>query len=138
MTHIEEAGEILDAATGVTLRRFETGRSPLAVSYDRDGKRFAVSQGDDGLGVHAASGELVGTVKLSFPMKASFSADGERIACADLKGGVTIVKVASLAVERRLPLKGVLPAFGAFSPVEARLLATRDSDGLIELHDLAP
>jgi PQQ-dependent catabolism-associated beta-propeller protein len=130
------AADVIDPATGRSLRRIPLGDDPEAFDISPDGRTLYVSNEDDGaVGfVDAASGKVLKSVPVGQePEGVKVSADGRTLyVTSEVAGLVHVIDVASATVVQNVQV-GKRPRRMALTPDGAELWVTNELDASVSI-----
>jgi len=128
--------DLIDPATGKSLRRIPLGDEPEAFDISPDGKTIYVSNEDDGEAsfIDAASGKKLKSVKVGEePEGVKVSADGKTLyVTSEVASLVHVIDVASAKVVKNVKV-GKRPRRMAFTPDGKELWVTNELDASLSI-----
>jgi PQQ-dependent catabolism-associated beta-propeller protein len=134
------AADLIDPATGKSLRRIPLGDEPEAFDLSPDGKTIYVSNEDAGEAsfIDFASGKVLRTVKVGGePEGVKVSADGKTVyVTSEVASLVHVIDTATGKVVKNIKA-GKRPRRMAFSPDGSQLWVTNELDASVSIIDTA-
>ncbi len=134
------AADVIDPATGKSVRRIPLGDEPEAFDISPDGKTIYVSNEDEGATsfVDAATGKVVKSVKVGKePEGVKVSADGKTLyVTSEVASLVHVIDVATAKVVKNVKV-GKRPRRLAFTPDGKELWVTNELDASVSVIDTA-
>ncbi|RZL93463.1 MAG: hypothetical protein EOP82_07795 [Variovorax sp.] len=134
------AADVIDPATGKSLRRIPLGDEPEAFDLSPDGKTIYVSNEDEGAVsfIDAANGKQLKSIKVGKePEGVKVSADGKTLyVTSEVASLVHVIDVASAAVVKNVKV-GKRPRRMAFTPDGKELWVTNELDASVSIIDTA-
>nr|WP_218508777.1 PQQ-dependent catabolism-associated beta-propeller protein [Variovorax sp. dw_308] len=134
------AADVIDPATGKSVRRIPLGDEPEAFDISPDGKTIYVSNEDEGAAsfVDAATGKVVKSVKVGKePEGVKVSADGKTLyVTSEVASLVHVIDVATAKVVKNVKV-GKRPRRLAFTPDGKELWVTNELDASVSVIDTA-
>jgi PQQ-dependent catabolism-associated beta-propeller protein len=134
------AADIIDPATGKSVRRVPLGDEPEAFDISPDGKMFFVSNEDEGAAsfVDAATGKVLKNVKVGKePEGVKVSADGKTLfVTSEVASLVHVIDIASAKVTKNIKV-GKRPRRIALTPDGKELWVTNELDSSVSIVSLA-
>lgn len=132
--------DLIDPATGKSLRRIPLGGEPEAFDLSPDGKTIYVSNEDDGAVsfIDAANGKVLKSIKVGKePEGVKVSADGKTLyVTSEVASLVHVIDVASGAIVKNVKV-GKRPRRMAFTPDGKELWVTNELDASVSIIDTA-
>lgn len=132
--------DLIDPATGKSLRRIPLGGEPEAFDLSPDGKTIYVSNEDDGAVsfIDAANGKVLKSIKVGKePEGVKVSADGKTLyVTSEVASLVHVIDVASGAIVKNVKV-GKRPRRMAFTPDGKELWVTNELDASVSVIDTA-
>ena len=134
------AADVIDPATGKSLRRIPLGNEPEAFDLSPDGKTLYVSNEEAGVAtfIDAATGKVLNSVKVGLePEGVKVSADGKLLyVTSEVASMVHVIDVASAAVIKNVKV-GKRPRRMALTPDGKELWVTSELDASVSIIDTA-
>jgi len=134
------AADVIDPATGKSVRRVPLGDEPEAFDISPDGKTIYVSNEDEGEAsfIDAATGKTLASVKVGKePEGVKVSADGKTLyVTSEVASLVHVIDVASAKVVKNIKV-GKRPRRMAFTPDGKELWVTNELDASVSIVKLA-
>lgn len=134
------AADVIDPATGKSLRRIPLGDEPEAFDLSPDGKTIYVSNEDEGAVsfVDATTGKVLKSIKVGKePEGVKISADGKTLyVTSEVASLVHVIDVASAAIVKNVKV-GKRPRRMAFTPDGKELWVTNELDASVSIIDTA-
>ena len=130
------AADVIDPATGKSVRRIPLGDEPEAFDISPDGKTLYVSNEDEGAVsfIDAANGKVLNTIKVGKePEGVKVSADGKTLyVTSEVASLVHAIDVASAKVVKNIKV-GKRPRRMAFTPDGKELWVTNELDASVSI-----
>ncbi|MGJ7506665.1 PQQ-dependent catabolism-associated beta-propeller protein [Variovorax sp. GT1P44] len=134
------AADVIDPATGKSVRRIPLGDEPEAFDLSPDGKTIYVSNEDEGAVsfVDAMSGKVLKSIKVGKePEGVKVSADGKTLyVTSEVASLVHVIDVASGTIAKNVKV-GKRPRRMAFTPDGKELWVTNELDASVSIIDTA-
>lgn len=134
------AADLIDPATGKSIRRIPLGDEPEAFDLSPDGKTIFVSNEDAGEAsfIDFATGKVLRSVKVGGePEGVKVSADGKRVyVTSEVASMVHVIDTATGQVVKNIPA-GKRPRRMAFTPDGSQLWVTNELDASVSIIDTA-
>jgi PQQ-dependent catabolism-associated beta-propeller protein len=134
------AADVIDPATGKSVRRIPLGDEPEAFDISPDGKTIYVSNEDEGEAsfIDAVTGKPIASVKVGKePEGVKISADGKTLyVTSEVASLVHVIDVASAKVVKNIKV-GKRPRRMAFTPDGKELWITNELDASVSIVKLA-
>ncbi|WP_422823795.1 PQQ-dependent catabolism-associated beta-propeller protein [Variovorax robiniae] len=134
------AADVINPATGKSVRRIPLGDEPEAFDISPDGKTIYVSNEDEGATsfINAANGKVIKSIKVGKePEGVKVSADGKTLyVTSEVASLVHAIDVASAKVVKNIKV-GKRPRRMAFTPDGKELWVTNELDASVSIIDTA-
>lgn len=134
------AADLIDPATGKSIRRIPLGDEPEAFDLSPDGKTIYVSNEDAGEAsfIDFATGKVLRSVKVGGePEGVKVSADGKRVyVTSEVASMVHVIDTATGQLVKNIPA-GKRPRRMAFTPDGSQLWVTNELDASVSIIDTA-
>ncbi|WP_422823614.1 PQQ-dependent catabolism-associated beta-propeller protein [Variovorax rhizosphaerae] len=134
------AADVIDPATGKSVRRIPLGDEPEAFDISPDGKTIYVSNEDEGATsfINAANGKVLKSIKVGKePEGVKVSADGKMLyVTSEVASLVHAIDVASAKVVKNIKV-GKRPRRMAFTPDGKELWVTNELDATVSIIETA-